>query len=169
MNLLILGAGGFGCEVYEMAAESGVFRLIAFLDDNSDDERCIGKTADYPRFVGEFQCAIPAIGNNPLRLKWVNDLKAAGYRVPTLIHPTAYVSPSARIREGTVVQPHANVMTGAKIGEGCIINVGSIVDHDATIEPGCHVCLNAVVKAGAILPACTKLEAGEILRSPWEK
>lgn len=169
MNLLILGAGGFGQEVYELAAESGVFRLIAFLDDNSADERCIGKTADYERFVGDFECAVPAIGNNALRLDWLKQLQKAGYRVPTLIHPTAYVSRSARIREGTIVMPHANVMTGAKVGEGCIVNVGCIIDHNAVIEPGCHVCLNAVVKAGATLPACTKLDAGEILRSPWGK
>lgn len=168
-KLLILGAGGFGREVYELAREAGKFQEIAFLDDQSQDPRVVGRCDEYQQFRKNYTHALAAFGNNRLRLEWGRKLEEAGYRLPVLCHPTAYVSPSARLEAGTVVLPHANILAGVRVGRCCIVNTGAIADHDSCLEDGCHLCLNGVVKAGAILPALTKLDAGEILRSPWEK
>ena len=168
-KLLILGAGGFGREVYELALEDGRFGTIAFLDDASVDPRVVGRCADYQALAGEYTHALAAFGNNPLRLEWGEKLEQAGYILPVLRHATAYVSPSAVLGPGTVVLPHANVMAGVRAGRCCIINTGSVADHDSRLEDGCHLCLNGVAKAGATLAPCTKLDAGEILRSPWEQ
>lgn len=168
-HLLILGAGGFGRQLWELAQEDGRFATVAFLDDQSQDPRVVGQCREYRELAGKYTCALAAFGNNSLRLEWAEKLEQAGYTLPVLCHATAYVSPSAQLGPGTVVLPHANIMAGVKVGRCCIVNTGAVADHDSRLEEGCHLCLNAVVKAGAVLPALTKLDAGEILRSPWER
>ena len=83
--------------------------------------------------------------------------------MPTLLHRTAYVSPTAHIAPGTVVLPHATINTGCRIGLGCIVNCGAIIDHDCVLEEGVHICLGAIVKGENRIPRLMKVEAGEVI------
>lgn len=161
-RLLILGAGGFGQVVKELADELGIYYGVVFLDDAVERSDVIGKLADYEKFCGEYTHALVAMGNNQLRLEWLERLEQAGYRLPVLRSPFAWVSGSAVVEKGTVVLPFAHVGAHAVVGRGCILNAGSIVDHNCTVGEGCHICLNSVVKNQATVPSCTKVEAGEV-------
>ena len=57
--------------------------------------------------------------------------KKMNYEVPVLVHPTAYVSPSATLGNGTIVEAMAVIHTKAVVEEGCIIAIGALVDHEA--------------------------------------
>ena len=135
-NLLILGAGGHGKVVKEIAEALG-YTNIAFLDDNSAE--AIGKIADSKAFVNQFQEAFVGIGNNKFRGELLTRLEQEGFIIPVITHPTAYVSKSAVIGKGTVVEPMAIVNANSKIDTGCIVSVGSIVDHDVVLEDCVHV------------------------------
>lgn len=50
------------------------------------------------------------------------------------------------------------------IEDGCIISPGAIVDHNVTIGKYCHINAGAICKAGAVILAGTKLDAGEIAK-----
>ena len=91
------------------------------------------------------------LGNNELRLQWLQKLVAAGYQTPVFEHPAAEVCSSAALGAGTVVLPFAFVGAGTKVGAGCIINAGAIVDHNAVLEDGVHAAPRATIKAGATL------------------
>lgn len=158
MNLLIIGAGGHGKVVAEIAADCG-YRKIDFLDDNSSD--AIGKISDLEKFIGQYECAFVGIGNR-FRGELIEKLEGLGYQVPVLIHPTAYISRTAKIEKGTVVEPKAIVNVNTTIRTGCIISVGVIVDHDVIIEKCCHINAGAIVKAGATVEEYTQLEAGKV-------
>ena len=56
-----------------------------------------------PLFLYAGTLFYPAFGNNERRVEWLEKLTEAGCPVPTLIHPTAYVSPKATIDKGTVI------------------------------------------------------------------
>lgn len=159
-NLLIIGAGGHGKVVAEVAEACG-YENIAFLDDNSSD--AIGKICDMASFREQFSNAFVGIGNNQFRNETIKKLVEIGYQIPVLIHPTAYVSKSAVISEGIIVEPLAIVNANFVIGPGCIVSVGSIVDHDAVLDTCVHVNAGAVVKAGAHVEENRKLEAGEVV------
>jgi sugar O-acyltransferase (sialic acid O-acetyltransferase NeuD family) len=152
--LLILGAGGHAKVVAETALASGHYSEVAFLDD-----RCSG-TDQLPSVLGfpvlgplelaldlihreEFAAASVAFGNATARLNWIEQLDAAGYAVPVLIHPTAMVSPSARLGSGSVVFAQAAVQSLSTIGVGAILNTGCSVDHDAQLAHGVHICPGA--------------------------
>ena len=165
MRLIILGAGGYGRTVADVAAQTGAYDQILFLDDNSQAEDVIGKCADYAAHKDENTVFYPAFGNNEGRVSWLKRLMENGCRIATIIHPTAYVSPTVRLAEGNAVLPHAVVNTGCEIKAGCIINCGAIVDHGCVIEEGVHVCLGAIVKAENRIPRLMKIEAGQVVEN----
>jgi len=160
-NLLILGAGGHGRVVKEIAEAMGTFEKIDFLDDNS--ELAIGNLANNEKLAGEYSYAFPAFGDSNLRMKWMDKLEENCYTIPVLVHPSAFVSPSASVYPGSVVEAKAMVNTSTVIERGCIINLGAIVDHDSFVGFGCHVDCGAIVKAHCVLMAHSKVESGEIV------
>ena len=157
-NLLILGAGEYGHVALETAEAMGCFRKIAFLDD--DNLSAIGKMADYKKLQQEYSCAFVAMGNPALRRQWLDKLEEAGFMLPALIHPKAYVSPSAELGKGTIVEPMAIVNTDAKIEVGGLLCAGCVVNHNASVGSCCQVDCNAVIAAGAVVPADTKVPSG---------
>lgn len=159
-NLLILGAGGHGRVVKEVAEAMGIFDKIDFLDDHS--ESAIGTLAESESLVVQYHHAFVAFGNSELRMKWLEKLESIGYAIPVLVHPTAFISPSATVSTGTVVEAKAIVNTNAVIEKGCIIDLGTIVDHDTFIDYGCHIDCGAIVKAQCIVEPKTKVDSGVV-------
>lgn len=163
MRLIILGAGGYGRTVADVAAQLGYD--ATFLDDNSHADDALGKCEDFTRFRDENSFFYPAFGSNETRVNWLHRLIAAGCSIPTLIHPTAYVSPTAKVEHGAVILPHAIVNANCVVKAGCIVNCGAIVDHGCVLEEGVHVCLGAIIKAENRIPRSMKVEAGEIVQN----
>ncbi|MDA7490966.1 acetyltransferase [Synechococcus sp. AH-707-M23] len=150
-GLLLLGAGGHARVVAETALTTGRFSRIAFLDD-----RCTGPSqlpnqlgwpvigplaaALDPHIRQQFPAALVVIGNADMRLEWLLRLAAAGYELPVLVHPTAWLSASAQLGLGSVVCAHAAIQAQTLIGSGAILNTGCSVDHDAQLGDGVHIC-----------------------------
>ena len=165
MKLLILGAGGYGKTVADVAKQLGSFEKIAFLDDGRTGGGILGRCEEYPMFCDENTAVYPAFGNNDLRMEWLEVLAEEGIQVPTLVHPSAYVSPTATLGEGTVVLPMAVVNTGVTVGDGCIINIGALVDHDTVIEDGVHLAPGAIVKAENRIESGSKIASGVVIEN----
>ena len=163
MRLMILGAGGYGRTIADVAGQTGLYDDIVFLDDNSREEDVIGRCEAFAAFANENTVFYPASGHNESRARWIARLAQSGCQVATIVHPAAYVSPTVRMEEGNAVLPHAIVNTGCEIKAGCIINCGAIIDHGCVLEEGVHVCLGAIVKAENRIPRCMKIEAGEVV------
>ena len=160
-SLLIIGAGGHGRVVKEVAEALG-YDKIAFLDDNSVE--AIGKIADSKSFVQEYQAAFVGIGNNKFRNELLQRLEQEGFKIPVLLHPTAYISKTAVIGKGTVLEPKAIVNANSRVGVGCIISVGAIVDHDVVLKACVHVNAGAICKAGSFVVKETKVDAGQVVK-----
>lgn len=148
-GLLIVGAGGHGKVVAEIAQACGQWDQIAFLDARyqtlngqrtwpvlSDVDQAQMLQEDYPDVV-------LAVGDAERRLSLMSLLQQQGFNLPVLVHPSACISPSASLGTGTVVMPMAVVNADAKVGRACIINTGATVDHDSVLADGVHVCPGA--------------------------
>ena len=159
-SLLILGAGQYGWVAKETAEAMGCFEKIAFLDDNSP--LAMGKLAAYEGFAREYGCAFVAMGNPTLRIQWLEKLELAGYELPVLIHPRAYVSPSAILGKAVIVEPMAVVNAQAVVETGGLLCAGSVVNHNAHVMPVCQIDCNAVVAANATVPEGTKVPSGTV-------
>lgn len=159
-NLLILGAGQYGQVARETAEAVGCFDKIGFLDDNSP--AVLGKLADYESLRQEYDCAFVAMGNSQLRMQWLDKLEQAGFELPVLIHPKAYVSSSAKLGQGTIVEAMAVVNTGAIVDKGGLLCAGCVVNHNAHVLAVCQVDCNAVVVSNAVVPKGTKVSSGMV-------
>lgn len=165
-RLLILGAGGFGRCVAELAALSLEYGCVSFLDDNAVGEDIIGRLEDFERCADDFDAFFVAFGNNALRLSWTQKLVCAGKHLPVLVHPTAFLSPSARLGAGSILLPGSVVHANVSGGQAVLINCNAVVDHDCAIGEGAHICIGALIKAGCILAPGVKIEAGQVIMPP---
>lgn len=160
-KLLILGAGEYGAVAKEIAESIGIYDAISFLDDNSP--AAIGRINDYSKYLDEYDMAIAAIGSSEIRAELIAKLEMAGYAVPVLIHPRAYVAPSAVIEKGSFIEPMAIVHTDVRVGAGCIISAGTIINHNAVIGNGCHLNCGTIIGARTIVDDSTKTDCGQII------
>lgn len=183
-KLLLVGAGGFGRVVLEHAQ---AHYDCAFLDDGIaktvDSIPVIGKTVNMASFYPEYKLLLVTIGNNELRKRLYKEAAAIGFSFPSIIHPTAYISPHAHIGTGCVILNNAVVQNNASCGDGCILNPGVELHHDSTIGSYCLVYTNSVVRSltsvgdcvwigsnvtistSANVPSNSKVEDGVIIRT----
>ena len=159
-RLLILGAGQYGRVLKEIADATGDYSHIAFLDD-SPSQDVIGKLNDYRLFADKFDEAIVAIGNDEIRLSWIEKLKEL-FTIPVIVHPSAYISPSAIISEGSIIEPLAVVHTSVNVGRGCIISAGAIINHNSILSDGVHCDCGCVIPARSTIESKRKVVQGEI-------
>ena len=118
-QLLIVGASGHGKVVADIAELNG-YDSILFFDDNETLKKCgkhtvVGYSSDIDRYEGDI---IVAIGNAEIRSRIQDSVASRNF--PTLIHPSAVISPSAQIGSGTVVMANAVINADAVVGKGCI-------------------------------------------------
>lgn len=155
-SLLIVGAGGHGRVIADIAEQLDRYETIAFLDD-VEPTRAMnywGKTSEASQYAKECDFIV-AIGNNATRSRLQEGLLMMGCVLATLVHPSASVSKQAILGDGCVVMPGCVINTGAVIGKGGIVNTAATVDHDCQLgdychlSPGAHLC--GTVKMGDLV------------------
>ena len=156
-SLLVIGAGGYGRVVKEIAQLNG-YGKIDFLDDNSS--LSVGKIADVENLEDFYDGSIVSIGNPEIREEILKKLK----KPVTLVHPSAVVSISAVVEPGCVIEAHAVVNSEAIIGKSCFICAGSVVNHNASVGNCCQIDCNATVSCGARVTNGTKVESCTVYR-----
>lgn len=157
-SLIILGAGQFGQVTREIAEAVG-YEKIDFLDDSN--KNAVGRLNDYKEFL-DYGDAVVAIDDVILRMRYLEKLKLAGFNLPAMIHPSAYVSPSAVVGEGSVIEPGANIHTGCVIGRGCIVSLAANVNHHTRIGDFCHIACNSTIMQNTDISACANTISGQL-------
>lgn len=145
-KLIIVGAGGHGTVVADIALQLGIYEDIAFLDDCAKISQLgldvVGKIADVDKFTADYDVFV-ALGNAQMRQDITEELIKKGASVPILIHPCAVISNSSVLDVGSVVMAGAIVNPCVKIGKGAIVNTCSSIDHGSCIGNYCHVSVGA--------------------------
>jgi sugar O-acyltransferase (sialic acid O-acetyltransferase NeuD family) len=164
--LVIVGAGGFGREVYWLAEEINAHRptwkLLGFLDDDPQalhgvdfPASVVGPVDSYSGLQGAF--AVCAIGSPKARKTVTQRLDELGARWATLIHPTSFVGTGSTIGPGSVLCRAAGVTVNVTLGKHVHVNVKGGAGHDAqigdfsTLSAFVDVTGGAVVEQGVFL------------------
>ena len=142
-DLFIVGAGGFGREAVwtieriNKAADAPLWHVIGFADD--DPARSSGNFEGYPMLGPPERASADnpgasvfiAIGDNNVRREVYRRLR--GHDFPTIIDPTAQVSPTTEIMHGVYIAVEAVVSVGTNIGKFAVINARAGVGHDSSV------------------------------------
>ena len=144
LRMYLYGASGHGKVVKDILEANGT-KVVAFLDDNPEVAECGGLPVLHE--PNGKSPVIVSIGAGRARKMIVEKLRkvSPGIVFGTAVHPSAVVSPSARLGEGTVVMPGAVINADAVVGKHCIVNTGATVDHDCVLGDYCHVAPGAHV------------------------
>lgn len=144
-ELFILGASGTALEVRE---------LLRVLDPRSQRYRCVGYLDDDPSKAGTMWGDAPVVGpltearhhpaavfvdaigsarSHRARERIVSRACTESDRFVTLVHPRAWVSPTARIGAGAIVLAGAVLGAGAQIGEHVTVLSNAVLNHGVTV------------------------------------
>lgn len=153
-KIVLVGAGGHckvivdiikSLEEFEIVGITDKFKIgstllgIPIIGNDEVLKDLLNKGIEYA-FV-----SVGSIGNLKFRYDLYKKLKEIGFKIPTLIHKNAVVSPYATIEEGTCIMPNAVVNANAHIGKNSIINTSSIIEHDCIIGDNCHISPGAKI------------------------
>jgi sugar O-acyltransferase (sialic acid O-acetyltransferase NeuD family) len=155
-RLIIVGAGGFGREVLQYVRDRGERTVIGFVDDR---EASVHAQPDLPPWLGSLETHtidreaqyVIGIGKPSVRAAIATRLEAAGATFASVVHPTAYVPPTASLGAGCVIAPGAHVGPYATLGAHAVLNVLSSIGHDATIGRATVFSPYAVINGAAVL------------------
>ena len=145
--MYLFGASGHAKVIMDILTASGQ-EIDALIDDNEKVNELNGYKVLHG--VTDASPVIVSIGVNAIRKKVVEKLTGD---FGIAIHPSAIVSPSAKIGEGTVVMAGAIINADAVIGKHCIINTGASVDHECVVGDYCHIAPHATL--------CGQVHVGE--------
>ncbi|MBQ8174435.1 MAG: acetyltransferase [Clostridia bacterium] len=162
-KLIIVGAGGHGRVVADLAERLGCYGSILFLDDGGPiGGNVVGGVSACKTYLADSDFFI-AIGDNATRERLFAELDALGASIATLVHPFACVSPHATLGGGSIVMAGAVIQSGATLGRGIIVNTGATVDHDCRLADFCHVAVGAHLAGTVTVGERTVVGAGAMI------
>ena len=162
-KLIIIGAGGHGKVVADVALSMNRYEEVCFLDDSTQGEilglPVVGKSEDYIKWVDEAEFFV-AIGNSKVRELFQEKLIEMNAEIATLVHKSAVIGTNVRIGEGTVVMAGAVINADTNIGNGVIVNTSCSIDHDNVIEDYCHISVGSHLAGTVKVGKHTMIGAG---------
>lgn len=170
MQLVIVGAGGHAKVVIEVFRALAGCRLIGLIDPEPSAPSVLG----VPVLGGDsllpelrrqgVEAAFVALGLNRLRQRIGAELAGMGYALPSAVHPSALVSPSARIGAGVVVMARAVIGTETELCDLVIVNTGALLDHDNVIEDAAHIAPGCALAGTVRVGARSLVGVGSVVR-----
>jgi sugar O-acyltransferase (sialic acid O-acetyltransferase NeuD family) len=168
--IIVYGGGGHGKALIDLIRMLSTYSIAGIVDDGLAAGTCImgvpvlGGSHILERVIaaGVHQAAnaVGGIGNITSRITVFERLAAAGFYFPTLVHPTAFVEPSATLSEGVQVMPHAYVGSDTHVGFGAIINTGAIASHDCTVGKYANLSPGAILAGEVTIEDATLVGMG---------
>ena len=153
-HLYIVGAGGFGRELYnwleDLEAAGKEWQLGGFLDDDlsaldgfSYPHAVVGSIAEHqPREDDLYVCGI---GSQRIKRKVCEALQSKGANFITVVHPSVKMGRNVRLGEGVVLCPRVTLTCDIEVGAMTMVNCHTTVGHDvrigawATISANCDL------------------------------
>src|SRR2546423_2259632 len=144
MDVVIIGAGGHGRVVLEILRAGGQYNPIGFIDANTslagteiNGAPVIGPANQLPKLrQKKIKAAIIAIGDNRMRMRYMQTLDDLCYELINAIHPDSTVASTAKLGRNVVVAAGAVVCTDSQVRDCAIVNTNAVVDHECVIEAG---------------------------------
>jgi sugar O-acyltransferase (sialic acid O-acetyltransferase NeuD family) len=165
--IVIYGGGGHGKSLIDLLRMLGSYRIVGILDDRLPvgetllNVPILGGSEALPELrAGGVRLAVNAvggIGNIAVRVKVFRKLEEAGFVCPTVLHPAAFIEPSAQLSPGVQVFPQAYIGSEARVGYGTIVNSGAIISHD------CNLGDYVNISPGAILAGAVQIGSGTLV------
>jgi sugar O-acyltransferase (sialic acid O-acetyltransferase NeuD family) len=144
--LFIIGAGGFGREVFgiieALRSTSDMPQIAGFIDDNPSTadlknlaalgSQLVGSVDDLVKRTEPFY-AVVAVGSSTDREAIAGLLAQSPLTYPVLVHPHATIGCDVHLSEGVVIAPGSRLSTHILVGVHVQIDQNTAVGHDCIL------------------------------------
>ena len=153
-NLLIIGARGWGREVFGMLPDcqgyGTEFVVKGFLDDKVD---ALAKFDDYPPIIDSVEHYEPqeddvfvcALGEPKWKRHYAQIMLDKGGKFINLVHKRASIGKNSVLGKGCIVSKDVSVSCDITIGDFVTIQRLTTIGHDAQIGDFCHISTGTMV------------------------
>ena len=147
MRSIIISAGTYG-EVYLAYLQEAGIEIVGFVDDNPDLQGktvkgipVIGKISDLNDLKDKFhvEAVYCPIGNNKLRVKFLEQAKSLGYKTPNFIHSSVIMHSTVEIGEGVYILLGAKIMPYTIIDDYVMISMNALIAHHNHLKKGTFI------------------------------
>ncbi len=172
-DLVLIGPGGHARSCIDVIEQEGKFKIAGIVGVMEEvgsrvlGYDVMGTDTALNELAARFKYALVTLGqivSAEDRIRLFELLVNAGFTSPTIIAPSAYVSPHAIIGEGTVIMHGAIINAEAVVGKNCIINSRALIEHNVQIEDHCHVSTGSIVNGNSSVGVGTFIGSGAIVR-----
>jgi len=145
MDLILVGAGTFGREVFTWLSQtiegSSQHKIKGFIDNLPQNQieldlrdfpiPILGTINDYQPKPDEK--LVMAIFDPTLKKKFVKLLLKRGSKFHKLIHPSVIIGHNVKVGDGCIVCPNCILANDTNIGDYVFINTSSTIGHDTVV------------------------------------
>lgn len=148
-NLIIIGARGFGREVYSIANQTNEhlveWSIKGFLDD---DPTVLDIYPGYPDIIDSVEnyeiqsndVFICALGNPIIKKQYIQKILDKGGEFINIIHPSSIINnTNTQIGFGVIICPFTYIANDVKIGNYVTIQTHVAIGHDVVINDYCQI------------------------------
>jgi UDP-perosamine 4-acetyltransferase len=148
--------------------------IAAVVDDDPathgshvDGAHVVGGADWLPRLWADgVRHAIVCIGDNRTRLRLSRELQTMGFELVNAIHPSADISPRARLGVGLIVGAGVTLYVNPVIGDAVYLDACAVVSHDSIIGDGVLISTGAIVSARVDVGDCALIGVGAHVMTP---
>lgn len=147
-KLIIIGARGFGREVYDLFLKCkhtlGDIECIGYLDDNPD---VMVGYQNYPPIISSAEKYKPtdgdvficALGDPHAKKKYSEIILKKGGEFISIIHPLSQLGTNSQIGKGCIITEFSSISSDAKLGDFVTVMSHSVIGHDCKIGNWSHL------------------------------
>lgn len=147
-ELLIIGARGFGREVYDLAIQcdgyNNEYIIKGFLDN---DKNALENFQNYPDIVSSVEeyeikkndVFICALGSVIWKKKYAKIIINKGGKFISLIHPTVILNTNTKIGQGVIISYNVVISNDCTISDFVSIQGFTVLGHDTQIGKWSHI------------------------------
>ena len=173
-KILILGTGGHAKSCIDLISRCKDYNLIGLISKNSDEieknsnVKVVGSDKDLINFKKKcknLMIGIGFLGNSRKKEVLYNKVINMGFKIPTIISPSSYISKYAKIEEGVNIFHDCIVGPDTLIKKGVIINNKCLLEHDVTVEKFSHVSTSCIINGNSSIGSKSFIGSGTIVKN----
>lgn len=141
-------------------------QAVAFSAELGYDARLVSELAaeTIERVAADEVDVFIALDDDGERANLIDQLVLDGTRLTNIVHPTAWVSPSARLGENVMIGPQCVVAMDAAVGNGVVLNALSSIEHDNVVGPHTFLGTGVTLCGRITIGAYASLGGGAVVK-----
>jgi sugar O-acyltransferase (sialic acid O-acetyltransferase NeuD family) len=118
-----------------------------------------------PRFADHDYYLALGYRHLPLKAKVLSQLRDAGRRVPSFVHPRCHVHPSCRIGDGCILYPMCNLDQEVELEHAVLLHNSVVVSHDSRLGTAVFCSPGVILSGNVAIGEATFVGTGTVVSS----